>query len=81
MAHTTLKTSYANLSERLNLFPQGAPPSELLFKILAILFNERVAQMVAELPIRPFTAHRASRIWKKDLTETRQALDELASWA
>ena len=66
MAHNTLKTSYANLSDRLNLFPQGAPPSELLFKILAILFSEREAQLVAELPIRPFTAQRASRIWKKD---------------
>jgi len=81
MAHNTLKTSYANLSDRLNLFPQGAPPSELLFKILAILFSEREAQLVAELPIRPFTAQRASRIWKKNLAETQKALDELASRA
>jgi ferredoxin len=81
MAHNTLKSSYANLSDRLNLFPQGAPPSELLFKILAILFSEKEAQLVAELPIRPFTAKRASRIWKKDLVETQKALDELASRA
>ena len=81
MAHTTLKTSYANLTERLNQFPQGAPPSDLLFQILGILFSEREAQLVSELPIRPFTAKRASRIWKKDLTETQKVLDELASRA
>jgi ferredoxin len=81
MAHNTLKSSYANLSERLNRFPQGAPPSELLFQILGILFSEREAQLVAELPIRPFTARRASRIWKMDLPETQKALDELASRA
>ncbi len=81
MAHNTLKTSYANLTERLNRFPQGAPASELLFQILGILFSEREAQLVSELPIRPFTAQRASRIWKKDLTETQKVLDELASRA
>ena len=81
MAHNTLKSSYANLTERLNRFPQGAPPSDLLFQILGILFSEREAQLVSELPIRPFTAKRASRIWKKDLLETQKVLDELASRA
>ncbi len=81
MAHNTLKTSYTNLTERLNRFPQGAPASDLLFQILGILFSEREAQLVSELPIRPFTAQRASRIWKKDLTETQKVLDELASRA
>ena len=81
MAHTTLKTCYSNLSDRLNLFPQGAPPSELLFKILQILFSEKEAELVAGLPIRPFKAERASRIWKMDLANTRKVLDELASRA
>ena len=81
MAHTTLKTSYAKLTDRLNLFPQGAPSSDLLFQILAILFSEKEAELVAELPIRPFTAKRASRIWKRSLAETQKALDELASRA
>ena len=81
MAHTTLKTSYSSLSDRLNLFPQGAPPSELLFKILQILFSEKEAELVADLPIRPFKAERASRIWKMDLANTRKVLDELASRA
>jgi hypothetical protein len=39
----------------LNRFPQGAPPSETLYQILKILFSEREAGLVAQLPIKPFT--------------------------
>jgi len=56
MAHHTIKSSYSSLADRLNRFPQGAPPSELLFAILKILFSEREAELVAHLPIKPFTA-------------------------
>jgi ferredoxin len=45
------------------------------------LFSEREAGLVAQLPIKPFTATQASRILKMDLSETRQALDVLASRA
>lgn len=79
MAHLTPKTAYKNLSDRLNRFPQGAPPSELLFRILEILFSEREAGLVAQLPIRPFTADTAARAWKMNLTESRKVLEELAS--
>ena len=78
MAHQVIKTSYSNLSERLNRFPQGAPPSELLFDILKILFSEKEAELVSLLPIRPFTADKASRIWKMDPKSTRKVLDELS---
>jgi ferredoxin len=81
MSHTALKSGYAELVDRLNRFPQGAPPSDTLYKILAVLFSEREAQMVSQLPIKPFTARKASKILKMDLTETRNALDELASRA
>ena len=81
MSHVTLKSGYPELVERLNRFPQGAPPSETLFKILKILFSEREAGLVAQLPIKPFTAQQASQIWKTDLTETRKVLDELAGRA
>ena len=77
MAHHTLKTSYASLSDRLNRFPQGAPPSDLLFGILKILFSEKEAELVSTLPIKPFTAEKASRIWKMDATDARKVLDEL----
>jgi ferredoxin len=81
MAHQTLKGAYTNLADRINRFPQGAPPSELLFKILRILFKEDEAQLVAALPIKPFTADKASRIWQKDLLSTQKILDELSSRA
>ena len=81
MSHTTLKSGYTELVERLNRFPQGAPPSDTLYKILQILFSEREARLVALLPIKPFTPEKASRVWKMDLTETRKVLDDLASRA
>ena len=81
MSHTTLKSGYTELVERLNRFPQGAPPSESLYKILRLLFSEREAGLVALLPIKPFTAEQASRAWKLNLVETRKVLDELSSRA
>ena len=81
MSHNALKSGYTELAERLNRFPQGAPPSDTLYKILKILFSEREAELVALLPIKPFTAEKASRVWKLGLTETRRVLDELASRA
>ncbi|SHJ84043.1 4Fe-4S dicluster domain-containing protein [Malonomonas rubra DSM 5091] len=81
MAHHTIKSSYAKLVERLNRFPQGAPPTELLFRILNILFSEKEAELVAQLPIKPFNAAKAAQIWKMNLTEARKVLDELASRA
>jgi len=81
MAHHSLKSGYSRLVERLNRFPQGAPPSELLNKILKILFNQKEADLVALLPIKPFTAEKASRIWKLNLIETQNILDRLASRA
>ncbi len=81
MAHHTIKSSYSNLADRLNRFPQGAPPTELLFSILKVLFSEKEAELVSCLPIRPFTTEKASRIWKMDLTNTQKTLDKLASRA
>jgi len=81
MSHKSLKSGYTELVDRLNRFPQGAPPSESLYKILNILFSEREAQLVAMLPIKPFTASKASQIWKLPLSETQKVLDELASRA
>jgi len=81
MAHRTLKTSYATLTERLNRFPQGAPANDTLFAILKILFSEKEAALVSSLPIKPFTAEKAARIWKKDVNETRKILDTLTGRA
>ena len=81
MAHHTLKTSYSDLVDRLNRFPQGAPPSVLLNKILKVLFSEKEALLVSLLPIKPFTAQKASSIWKLDLNTTQKILDALADRA
>src|SRR5512141_2737702 len=81
MSHTTLKSGYTELVNRLNRFPQGAPPSDTLYKILQILFSEKEAQLVALLPIKPFNAATAARVWHMELSEARKVLDELAGRA
>jgi ferredoxin len=81
MAHQASPHAYRRLVERLNRFPQGAPPGETLYKILALLFSEREAGLVAALPIRPFTAERAAAVWKTDPSSARTILDELAGRA
>ena len=81
MAHTTSRAGYADLIKRLNRFPQGAPPSELLYRILGVLFSEREAALVALLPIKPFTAETAARAWKMKPDEARKVLDGLSSRA
>ena len=79
MAHLTVRSAYKNLVERINRFPQGAPPSELLYKILEILFSEEEAEFVSKLSIKPFTAKKASRLTSKPLKETEAMLERLAS--
>ncbi len=81
MAHHAVRSGYDRLTDRLNRFPQGAPPSELLHRILAMLFSEREAGLVALLPIKPFTVATASRAWKLSLSETREVLEGLADRA
>ena len=79
MAHQTVRSGYTELVDRLNRFPQGAPPSDVLYAILELLFSEKEAGLVALLPIRPFAVERAARVWKLSRLETRKVLDELAS--
>ena len=81
MAHHAVKSGYVELVDRLNRFPQGAPPSELLFKILEMLYSEKEAKLVSLLPIRPFTAEKASQVWGKDPSTSQKILDELCSRA
>ena len=81
MAHHTLESGYSHLVDRLNRFPQGAPPSKRLDKILSLLFSGKEAHLVSLLPIKPFTADKASEIWKMHLSEARKILDRLASRA
>ncbi len=81
MAHRTPRSSYRQLTDRLNRFPQGAPPSDLLYRILAMLFSAEEAELVAKLPIRPFSAAQAAQRWKIPEAEAERVLQELAGRA
>jgi len=81
MAHHTVRSGYQNLGERLNRHPQGAPPTDLLYRILAMLFSEREAGLVAQLPIKPFTARKAAGIWRMKEFDAQSVLDALAGRA
>lgn len=56
LAHHTTRSGYRQLVERINRFPQGAPPPDLLYRIFELLFSEREAAFVAVLSLKPFTA-------------------------
>lgn len=81
MSHIVGKNAYKSLEERLNKFPQGAPPSETLYKILSMMFTEREAELVAQLPIKSFNIKTAAYIWKMSENEAEKILDTLASKA
>lgn len=80
MAHhiSVKQSSYYKLNERINRHPQGAPPADLLFEILKILFSEKEAGLVSLLPIKPFSAVKAAKIWKIKEAEARNILNDLA---
>lgn len=73
--------AYDALTRRLNVMPQGAPPSPLLRRLLGLLMTEREAGLVARLPIRPVTVGAAARAWGMREAEARLVLDQLADRA
>lgn len=79
MAHHTVKDGYRRFADRLNLFPQGAPPTELLFKTLRLLANENEARWLADLPIRPFKAEKAAAAWRIAVPEAEKRLADLCA--
>jgi len=81
MSHIVGKEAYKTLEERINRFPQGAPPSKTLYKILGLLFSEKEAALVAQLPIKPFTVKTASKVWKMEESAAHKILEELSSRA
>lgn len=81
MSHHVHRGGYHSLMNRLNKFPQGAPPSGLLFKIFSILCTEEEASLLSRLPLRPFSAAKAARIWRVTPAAARDRLEGLASRA
>lgn len=81
MAHHHLKSGYQRLNDRINLFPQGAPPSELLTRIFEVMMKESEAELVGKLPIRPFSAAKAAKAWGMAESEAKKVLEDLSSRA
>ena len=81
MGHITSKDAYKNLEQRINLFAQGAAPTETLYKILQVLYTEDEARHVAQLPIRPFTLNKAARIWGCSPLQAENLLNQLCEKA
>lgn len=81
MGHITTKQAYKNLEERINWFTQGAPPSETFYKILQVLYTEKEAQLVARLPVRPFTIKKAAFVWNTSEAKAEKMLDSLCDKA
>ena len=81
MSHITAKNAYKSLEERINKFPQGAPPSKTLYEILSVLFTEEEARLVAKLPIKAFRIKTAANIWNVSQSEAYKILDNLAKKA
>lgn len=79
MSHIAAKSAYKSLEERINRFPQGAAPTKTLYSILGMLFSQKEAELVAQLPIKPFKPKTAAKIWSKSYKETVNILDTLAS--
>lgn len=78
MAHHTVRDAYKSLADRLNRFPQGAPPSDVLYRILRLLFTERDAELVSLLPVKPFTAEQAAAAWEMSPAAADAILQQLA---
>ncbi|WP_236026550.1 4Fe-4S dicluster domain-containing protein [Geomonas azotofigens] len=70
---------YHRLMKRVNLFPQGAPDSDLLLRIFSLLCSEQEAALMSLLPLRPFSAAKAARVWNLPIEDARALLEKLAS--
>jgi Pyruvate/2-oxoacid:ferredoxin oxidoreductase delta subunit len=81
MAHHTARSGYQDFVNRLNRFPQGAPPSDSLFEILKILMSEEEARLLALIPIKPFKAQQAAKAWKIPVSQAKNTLERLAGKA
>ncbi len=81
MSHHTQREAYGAYVDRLNRFPQGAPPSDTLYQILRVLVSQEEAAQLAALPIRPFTAARAAKVLRLTQGEAEKALNHLCDKA
>lgn len=78
MAHLTTRSGYRQFVDRLNLAPQGAPGTESLFKILALLVSESEATLLSKMPLKPTRLATVARAWGVDEATARDQLEQLA---
>ena len=79
MSHYPTHSGYHRLMQRVNKYPQGAPASDLLLAIFSILCSEQEAALLSRLPLRPFSAAKAARIWEVATDVARSRLENMAS--
>ncbi len=75
--HHIHREAYGAFVDRINRFPQGAPPSDTLYQILRVLVTEDEAAQLSLLPIRPFTAKHAARLLHMTKAEAETTLNHL----
>lgn len=78
MSYLSAHHGYQLLIDRLHKYPQGAPHSELFMKILALLFSEKEARLVSQVPFGPFSSARAALLWQLREVEAARILEGLA---
>ncbi len=81
MGHLVAKKAYASFADRLNKHPQGAPLSKSLYDVLEAIVSEEEANVLSQLPVKPFTIEKAAKTLKKSEVETEKVLTHLASKA
>jgi len=78
MAHLTARNPYGSLVERLNRGPHGEIPARNIHGILAALMEPEEAEMLSKVPVAPFNARTAGKLWKRSPQEAERILDGLA---
>jgi ferredoxin len=81
MAHHLATSGYQGLTQRVNRFPPGVVPSDVLLRIFALLFDDKDAALLAQLPLRPFTVRHAARAWRVPESAAAGLLDGFAERA
>ena len=78
MGHLAVK-SYNALYEKMDRFVNGPYDSELLYRILGILFTDEEAYLCSKLPLLPCSLRRIAGVWDKPEDEAQSILDTLVT--
>ena len=79
MAHLTTKDPYGSLVDRINRGPHAAIPMKNIHGILQLLLGEDEADLLSRVPVRPFPAEEAARLWGRPVAQVAPLLRDLAA--